>query len=90
MDSAIRNYIPHKTSSDFYDWESKYFDHLLNMFTIFERMLSKNRNIDWNNPITFRKFCRMIYNSSSGHISEHLQEKNELLYKQYISQVKYE
>ena len=92
MDECTRfNYVPHKTiDNNFYEWESKYFVHLLNMFNIFERMAPTNKKVEWSDPNVFRKFCRMIYESSSGYIIDNLEQKNEILYKQYISNLKYE
>ena len=92
MDECTRfNYIPYKTvDNNFYEWESKYFTHLNNMFSILQRMAPKNKKIEWSDPNVFRKFCRMIYESSSGYIIDNLEGKNEILYKQYISNVKYE
>ena len=86
-----RNYIKHRTvkSDNFLDWEHAYFDHLLNMFDIFDNRLQSHESydyIDWDNPKTFRNFCKMIYLNSSGHITDNLDSlKNESLYQNYIS-----
>jgi hypothetical protein len=87
------NYIPHKTVKydNFLEWEHSYFDHLLNMFDIFDNRLQSHQSydyIDWDNPQTFRNFCNMIYMSSSGNITHNLDTlKNELMYQDYISKL---
>jgi len=50
-------------------WKYAYMNHLLEMYRIYTEQIKKPQELD--------KFCRMIYENSSGEISENLQDLND-------------
>ena len=70
--SSISNYIPHKTPKyiNYNLWYKNYYPHLVNLYSITIQILnSRYENTkELLKEESFKKFCILIFNSSSKYI----------------------
>jgi hypothetical protein len=68
------NYIPHKTPvlSNLDNWRDIYSEHLDNMYDIMRQKVDTSfpgLNIDWEDPMYFYAFEKLIYHCSSKYLA---------------------
>jgi len=68
MFKLYNNYIPHKKNCSFDRWYEEYENQLINIYSIMIEILLERYGEENIDDITFIKFCRFIYNSSSQYI----------------------
>ena len=70
------NIIPPKTATrnNFNIWYDAYIEQILYLYRLFQQKYSTyyKHNIDWNDNTIYSKFVKMIYVSSSRHISKYV------------------
>jgi hypothetical protein len=72
------NSVPHTMprSSNRRNWHAAYLPELVRLYDILQRVVSERypeRRITWDDNTTFNDFSRLIFNCSSGHISDFLE-----------------
>lgn len=82
----VVNYVPPKRTSSYDSWEFAYFRELMQLRNVFIDGLASQypHLIDYmTSPQFFHKFCRFIRKNSSGYITPHLEELNEVEQEDY-------